>query len=875
MASPVATRRIEVLEAARADPEGFLRFAPEALRFSLGTSLGDLAIPIEVDPEARGIVRGAALEVALLLTCHHRSFVPAEVIDRLLLREDSAALPPVPARLGPGKGGGPDLRAAAQLGPGVHPALTGGLVTAWMGRGGRGRSLVALFIELLRRAFEERAETRGREPTPVIVALALAAECDQAARGLDAALPGPPLDRYLRTAARGALWLAARTGLARAWREGGRPADDPLLARLEACLGPAALLDGRSGALGGRATVYGCELGPVPHADDLLARLAEGEALEAIRGELEAALAADRDLSLRAELAVGVARFREVLASALGAAEADGRDGGLAPLRDLLCGPGTLAATLGEPGARKELARRCIAAAPGPEAGALLERAARLAGAWHRKEPGVAVGLSREAARAEYALAATAFLCDLALDRLAGGARRALSFRTGQEAEGGAEAEWEAGRLYLLSAGPGPIRKEPADRPVGHLFADVKDFTRRTAAIGPAAMAEFLRREFYLPIVAAAKAHYSGMSHLADRGGVSLNNLLGDAVSFTGRIDAMVALARAIRAQFAAYAARLAAQGATEGARRQLDQLTDLHDLAVGEARTALHEAEAALEGAAPGTAGHAAATARVVRARTEEAHAVEERTRALARARGEGLEAGTFISFGPAPLLVVIEDEAFGRNRLAIADKINESARGTARAPQARAHADAALARARVRAGNPALAHAWSVFIGQPLTIHVPPDVEADAVRRWRAGDVHGAMRALAVPCWDGLEAAAREEGERPGDIYNGGTALSHEALEAYLAEVGQERTVRRVTVDPETLPAALTARWFYGEEPLDLIACLEGTRVAELFRRVGRAAFKGLGGVVVWELGAEDGGPGALADALGARWREAAEGR
>jgi hypothetical protein len=32
--------------------------------------------------------------------------------------------------------------------------------------------------------------------------------------------------------------------------------------------------------------------------------------------------------------------------------------------------------------------------------------------------------------------------------------------------------------------------------------------------------------------------------------------------------------------------------------------------------------------------------------------------------------------------------------------------------------------------------------------------------------------------------------------------------------------------------------------------------------------AAFKGLGDVVVWELCADGGGPGALAQALGASW-------
>jgi hypothetical protein len=104
---------------------------------------------------------------------------------------------------------------------------------------------------------------------------------------------------------------------------------------------------------------------------------------------------------------------------------------------------------------------------------------------------------------------------------------------------------------------------------------------------------------------------------------------------------------------------------------------------------------------------------------------------------------------------------------------------------------------------------------------------------------------------------------------VYNSGAALSAEALEAYLAEAGAAREVRRIELAPERIPEALRARWWYGDEPLELAACYgRDRRVAELFRRVGAAAFKGLGDVVVWELCAEGGGPGALVQALAPEW-------
>jgi hypothetical protein len=867
--SALAARRLELLALARAAGPGFLRVTPDALRFSLGTSLADLAIPVAIAPDADAIVRGAAVELALLLGTHHRGFVPADDVDRLALREGAAALPPVPARLGPA-GGGPDLRAAAQLAHGVHPVLTGGAVAAWMGKGGRGRSLVALFIELLRRALAEREAAGGREDTPALVALALARACADSAGALGDALPRPPLDRPFRAAVQAGLWLAARTGLARAWREAGGAADDPALAALEAALGPPAFLGGRAGLVGYGATLYGCDLGPgVPRADELAGELAVGGEPGAAREAVLSALAADADLGRRAEASAALARLRDLLAAAAAAGEAAGHEDALGPLRDACCAPGALAAAAADGAARGDLAGRLRGAARGGPAGSLLERAAAVLSAWKPREPGAAVGLAPEAARRAYAEAALGLLADLALERLAAPARAALSFRTGREAEGGAEAEYAAGRLYRLSARGGPILERATDAQVGHLFADVKDFTRRTALLGQAAMAEFLRLEFYLPLVVAAKEHFGGMQHLADRGGVSLNNLLGDAVSFSGRIGAMVALARAIRTRFAAYAARLQREISSEVVARQIDAIEAQQGTALAAARAARADAEAQAARHPPGSPERAAWGARAARAAAEAARIEEERARALARARGEVLEAGVFISHGPAPVVVVIEDEVFGRNRVAIADRINESARGTARAPAARTAADAGLARERARRGAPGVAHAFSVFIGQPLPLAAPADLEEEALRLWRAGDGPGAMRALAAPVRDALEAAARATGERPGDVYNSGAALSEEALGAFLAEAEGERHVRRLTLAPAEIPEALRARFWYGDAPLALVACFERDgRPAELFRRVGRAAFKGLGGVTVWELCGEDGGAAELFRALGPGW-------
>jgi hypothetical protein len=868
--SPVAGRRLEIFAAARADPAGFLRLDPSRVRFSLGTSASDFAIPIEVGPQARAIVRGAAVEAALLLSTHHRRFVPSDDLDRLILREEYASLPQVAPVLGSAGAGGPDLRAAAQLAPALHPALTGGIVTAWMGKGGKGRSLVALWIELLRTAFGEMAASKGREETPLLVALALSAETAAAESALRECLPASPLDRYLRAAALCALWAAARTGLARAWRDSGRAVGDPLLARIEAALDPVPILGGRAAILGGGATIYGCELSAgIPRADEGASRLAGGADPEAVATELAAALSRDDELARRAEQAVAVARLREILAAGVSAAEEAGQGERVATLRDLFVAPGALGGAIAEDPSRKELLRSLAAADPGGEAGGLLAEVARAVKAWKQKEPAAAIGFDRSAARGEYAAAAFALLCDVALERLTAAARRALTFRTGREAEGGTDAEWESGRLYRLWARGGPILRSSVEAPVGHLFADVKDFTRRTAVLGQATMAEFLRREFYTPIVVAAKEHVGGMRHLADRGGVQLNNLLGDAITFSGDIGALVALAREIRRKLSDYGKRLVHEASSEAVSRQVAEAEVAHAPRIAAAARARAEAEEAARREPADSPRRPLLAARAVQLAAEEARLGEERDRAVARVRGEGLEAGVFISHGAAPLVVTIDDDVFGRSRVAIADKINESARGTARAAPARMQADAALAREREARRTPALAHAWSVFIGQPLQVPIPIDAEEAALRAARAGDLAGAMRTLAGPVREALESAARERGDRPGDIYNSGAALSEDALMAFLGGVEGSRDVRRVEVAPEEIPDRLRARWFYGAEPQSLVVCLgQDGRVQEMFRRVGTAAFRGIGTVVVWELCADGGGPGALASVLGPAW-------
>jgi hypothetical protein len=122
------------------------------------------------------------------------------------------------------------------------------------------------------------------------------------------------------------------------------------------------------------------------------------------------------------------------------------------------------------------------------------------------------------------------------------------------------------------------------------------------------------------------------------------------------------------------------------------------------------------------------------------------------------------------------------------------------------------------------------------------------------QARDVPGAMRALAGPIHQLIEELGRTPEGAAGEIYNGGAALSQEALVAYQEACGATRIFREREVDPASLHPELHARFFLAPEPLQLILGYSADeKLVEVFRYVGRALFKGLeaqGGVRVWEL-------------------------
>jgi hypothetical protein len=115
---------------------------------------------------------------------------------------------------------------------------------------------------------------------------------------------------------------------------------------------------------------------------------------------------------------------------------------------------------------------------------------------------------------------------------------------------------YDEGRLYRISADHKLSLVKVEGRNEAHLFVDLKGFTRRTRKSGSLAMAEFLKLEFFIPIIEAAKTYYLKVGKDPSLG-LDLNNLLGDAVTFSGNILALFELAKEIRTISSQYQKKL------------------------------------------------------------------------------------------------------------------------------------------------------------------------------------------------------------------------------------------------------------------------------------------------------------------------------
>lgn len=361
---------------------------------------------------------------------------------------------------------------------------------------------------------------------------------------------------------------------------------------------------------------------------------------------------------------------------------------------------------------------------------------------------------------------------------------------------------YEAGRLYRFAPDPAPtLKEELPPEPQAHLFADIKGFTRRTSVAKAISTADFLKTEFYQPVLAAA-------GQIRHSGGLELNNMLGDAVSFSGRITAIVELGDAITQVQKRYRAHLAERDLAITTQQVVEQVRARRDAQIAGLDQEVQTLRRNLDQLAFDAAGGAGVGDEVdkLQKRLRELEQTREQTQKLAEREINalthvgGLEAGLFIAFGAPVAPIEIDDAEFGDVRVAIAEGINESARGTARSPFVRRVLDAAV-QAAIGEGRAEARLPFDVYV-------------------------------------------LRSEQHEVTDVYNLGQAMSREALGALIAEDG-DRTYYERSVSRLELPESLRQQFVFLEHET-LLRFVVGVPVHEtatlrLFRHCGTVTFKG----------------------------------
>jgi hypothetical protein len=241
------------------------------------------------------------------------------------------------------------------------------------------------------------------------------------------------------------------------------------------------------------------------------------------------------------------------------------------------------------------------------------------------------------------------------------------------------------------------------------------------------------------------------------------------------------------------------------------------------------------------------------LRAIDEEERALEDALEEERQRHGAGLEAGLFISHGAAAEVLQLSDDVWGVQRVAVSERINEAARGTARNAQVKRRFDELLAEARAARGQPGLELPFGVLICQTRSGGLPPRL----LRLWQAAEAEGdpARRTrlaeeLARSLQQELSGGAPEPAEGAGggaDIYNLGEAMSAAALDAYIRQCRGTHSFYRIQVRPTELGPEVLARFFFPDEVLTLVLGVPvrtgpvlGTEV-EVFRYVGQVLFRG----------------------------------
>lgn len=503
------------------------------------------------------------------------------------------------------------------------------------------------------------------------------------------------------------------------------------------------------------------------------------------------------------------------------------------------------------------------------------------------------------------------------------------------------EEEYERGLIYRFAVDARPILQDLTVKKEGHLFMDLRGFTQRMSRSKEVSTADFMLKGFFLPVLQVAKKYYT-------EEGVRLSNLIGDALSFSGKIESLVSLAQRVREIFDKYTKQIKEK---QGLLEETEEVSAIEERYRTEKKAILRERKT-IEESIQGIerelkfkeslnpiyllkvqgeefdsklfhyqreiirltkkmevdqdphrkrifmeqkkrllvlrqkiSDHKKEMTETINSFgrqelrevfrlvcSEEREELErmrkmlkesyDRELALIRAyekeiaslRDEEVEYGLFISYGDAAETIAFDDEFWGKVNVAIAERLNEAARGAGRNPAIKKKLELLLRNARWAKGNPSLEYPFYVFIDKSYGLSLRSDLSTKVDIALQGGDMGTArevVEATSSLLMQDIKKGSRgysEDGWEVltpfNDIYNLGEAMSEEAIQAYMRETSPHKYHFGKEIKTNELHPEIQKRFFFPSEKLKLLISVEKTenRLSfDLFRYEGELVFKG----------------------------------
>ena len=473
----------------------------------------------------------------------------------------------------------------------------------------------------------------------------------------------------------------------------------------------------------------------------------------------------------------------------------------------------------------------------------------------------------------EEAIEAFVALCfDSFVESSAAEARGRLTDSRGSLDEGLLIQEYSLGRLYRFSTDNREILTSLEAEEEGHLFFDMKDFTRRAAELKDLdrgrGLGEFLSRNLYAPLIEAASRYAPAPGSTGSgQAGVRLSSLQGEAAVFSGDVASLISLAGDIQKLSSLFGVELKRRSVpVEGA------------LAVGEInkkymgfREELRKKRAEVEKTLKGKEAEVKLEALTLAVqRNESAYRAELEAAIIT---GE-LETGVFVSYGTKAETLLTEGKpGFSTPvTVTVGGNISEAERGTFRNTSVKADLEMMLERDRGRRKTPALAYPFNVYVGKTYGLRLPPELDKviEKLVTCKGRVDSKPFATLVANLWhedmlrlsEGRSFSELKALTSTVDIYNRGTALSEQALMAYMRGASSTRFFFEKRVKTSALSKAVTGPFFF---PIDEIVLWFGASFGggggggegslDGFVMAGEVALRGKDPTVVYEMLDPDG--------------------